>query len=347
MGWTSAETSDERSLIVPERTILLKTTPDGFGTYHDLIKSSGATTAERGDAFEATLTAYRSPQMMLFDRQVVGAEHLRGADQAGRDGYEHFYVQVLRSGRLACGPLDRECWLSPGDAMLFDATLPQRALAVAADYVTMTLPRSLVEAYVPNARLLHGRILPRSTARDVGEAVLALSRSASGLVMGEAAGANRMIAGMLARSAGQIHESSYKEFNADLETSRRLRASLFIETNLMRQNLDVGAVARGTGLSRSSLYRVFGPIGGVEREITRRRVARLRAALLKPEETRSIETLAHSLGFASLSHGSRHFKNMYGLAPNQLRAELRAIQSTKTNALDHEVVSRWYDYLNA
>lgn len=338
--------SEATALAVPHRKILLRDTPNGFGTYHDLILSSGATTSRLGDVFESRVTAYNFPRLTLFDRQVVGAEHRRDPAQIRRDGFEHFYLQVLRSGRLAGGLAGEEQRLLPGDAVLFDATLPQRTLVADADYVTVTLARDLVESIVPNARRLHGRILPR-VAGSIGQAVLSLAREAPSFSVDAMAGGSGMIASLLGEVAGamRIPERGSAE-DAEVDMARRLRAELFIDANLGRKELDVSMVARGIGVSRSNLYRAFRAAGGVDREIVRRRVVHLKSLILRPGEARSIDALAHDLGFSTPSHCSRVFKQFYGLPPNRLRAELRGTQSAAGDDLEVSRLREWYRRLN-
>ncbi|POR43368.1 AraC family transcriptional regulator [Methylobacterium sp. V23] len=106
------------------------------------------------------------------------------------------------------------------------------------------------------------------------------------------------------------------------------------------------AVASGSGMSRSSLYRAFAPVGGVGREIVRRRVARLRSAILRSRGDVRISTLVWTLGFATPSHGSRAFKDAYGLAPGQLRAEIRAPEGRPRADLEAERLRGWIRGLN-
>ena len=316
--------------------------PDSFGRYHDLVGASGASTTRIGGTFEATVAAYNAPGVMMFDRQIVGVESRRDLSHIHRDGFEHYYLQVLRSGMLMTGPPGEERWLASGDAVLMDAALPQRTVVVAADYVTVVLARSFVEAAVPGAQMLHGRRIPREGSQGLGDAVLSLMRGAPALDAWAMAGSAGMVAGHLARFAGRADPLDEAGENA----SNRLRAVLFIEAHLVRPGLDVGAIVAGVGMSRSVLYRAFETVGGVEREIGRRRVARFRSALMRPGEFRSTERLALAHGFRSPSHCSRMFKATYGLTPGAYRAGLR--EKHRTNAglqLDH--MRSWYGEISA
>ena len=315
---------------------------DGFGRYHDLVGASGAATSRVGEGFDATVSARNAPGVMLFDRQIVGAEHRRELTHIRRDGLEHFYLQVLRSGLLLTGLSGEERWLAPGDAVLMDATRPMRTVVVAADYVTVVLPRPLVEAAAPDARALHGRRIPRAAAGGLGDAVLSLVRCAPDLDGEAMSQSGAMVADLLAgvASRGEARD------DVAMRAPDRLRAVLFIDAHIARPGLDVAAVAAGVGLSRSALYRAFEAVGGVEREIIRRRIARFRATLMRPGERRPTELLALGHGFSSHSHCSRLFKATYGLTPGACRAGLREAQGERSG-LHFDHMRDWYEQMGA
>lgn len=333
--------------VSPNETYLSRASADSFGLYHDLIQSSGATTSLLGETFEATIAAHHYGRLTLFDRQLIGADHWRDPAQIRRDGFEHYYLQVLRSGRIVSSRSGEERRLAPGDAVLFDATQPMRSHVADADFVTVILARDLVEAAAPDARHLHGRILPKGETGSLGETVLSLIRCAPRFSEALAAGGSQVITGML----GRIQGRSEAAFDAvisenDLELARRLKAELFIDDNL-GSDLNADIVARSIGVSRASLYRAMRSVGGVEAVVTRRRAARLRSLILRPGDKRSITLMARRVGFSSVSHGSRAFKQIYGQPPDQLRAILRDDAGAATQALDAGRMQNWYGAMNA
>lgn len=157
------------------QSALTRDAPDRFAAYHDLY-AIGSTVSRIGDHFQAAVRVRRAAGLLLFDRQVAGAIHQREAPRVRRDALEHVNLQVLRSGRMLAGAPGAERLLAAGDAVLFDTTRPQRTVLYDADYVTVSLPRDVVEAAVPNLRDLHGRVLPRDAFPALAAAVLSLAR---------------------------------------------------------------------------------------------------------------------------------------------------------------------------
>jgi len=79
------------------------------------------------------------------------------------------------------------------------------------------------------------------------------------------------------------------------------------------------------GLSRSALYRLFAPLGGVSDYIRRRRLERARLALNGASlERGGIGKLARRFGFSSDDAFSRAFKARFGVAPREA-AQIRVL----------------------
>ena len=107
---------------------------------------------------------------------------------------------------------------------------------------------------------------------------------------------------------------------ASAEARGKLKlAQELIEEGLSRHDLDPAVIAAKAGISRSRLYEMFKPHGGVASYIRRRRVHRFRALLSQRRDMRSIAELAFACGFASESHASRTFREIFAMPPGQFR----------------------------
>jgi AraC-like DNA-binding protein len=98
------------------------------------------------------------------------------------------------------------------------------------------------------------------------------------------------------------------------------RAARFIDANLGSVELQPSLIWKAAHVSRSRLYRVFAPLGGVSRYVARRRLAQAYAALTQPSEPRTIASIAHDLGFANVSHFARSFRTAFGRTARQVRS---------------------------
>lgn len=94
----------------------------------------------------------------------------------------------------------------------------------------------------------------------------------------------------------------------------------FIDKNLFNEDLCPEMIARDTGHSRASLYRLCEPLGGIQRYIRTRRLNQ--AFLCLTGDSRppsSLTNLAYDLGFGSESTFRRAFKETYGMTPKDAR----------------------------
>lgn len=301
---------------------------EGFEGYRALY-AGGSDVAPTGQPFQARVEAHRFSRMIVFERRLAGVAHSRDSARVRRDGYDHFTIQLLRSGRFHGGSPGRERLLSPGDVILFDMTRPQRTRADQAHFVTVSLARDVVEAVLPDARRFHGEILPAASAGLLADLIESLSRRAGSLSPEAAGRTSRALAELLAAALGAPEAGAEASFDAAADL-RRERAEAYIEAHLNDPRLDPERVADALGLSRTTLYGLFAQSGGVARHILTRRLERLRCALGRPTETRSVTTLTYDHGFTSESHCSRAFRAAYGLPPGRYRSEMERLRSGGT-----------------
>ena len=103
---------------------------------------------------------------------------------------------------------------------------------------------------------------------------------------------------------------------ASLRGLRRL-----IEANLDDPTLGPDYLIADGSISRSTLYRLFEPFGGVAAYVRQRRLTRAFQILSDPAtQHERIGTVAARCGFADDTVFSRAFRRAYGMSPNDIRA---------------------------
>lgn len=104
----------------------------------------------------------------------------------------------------------------------------------------------------------------------------------------------------------------------------------FIDKSLALESLDAALIGRLFGMSRSCVYRMFEPEGGVANYIRRRRLMQALSLLVLPsaQGRLSILDVAIECGFSSDMVFTRAFRKMFSLAPSRVRsmAELQALE---------------------
>ena len=112
------------------------------------------------------------------------------------------------------------------------------------------------------------------------------------------------------------------ETRAVLGLALRRRAEMLLEQHFHDPAFGVQELAGLLGLSRSALYRLFEPGGGVAVFIRDRRLQRLRAALADPADHRRVAEKAYACGFADQAQFIRAFRRAYGMTPVEYRAAM-------------------------
>ncbi|WP_198374641.1 helix-turn-helix domain-containing protein [Neoroseomonas rubea] len=105
-----------------------------------------------------------------------------------------------------------------------------------------------------------------------------------------------------------------------LEHLQLARIKRLIREKLGSATLGPARLCAMSGVSRSALYRLFEPLGGVARHIQRERLAAAYRFLSDPADRRGIAQVAEAVGFFEPSSFSRAFRAEFGIAPRDLRA---------------------------
>ena len=109
------------------------------------------------------------------------------------------------------------------------------------------------------------------------------------------------------------------EAQAPIDLALLERARRRIRLRLTEPELTPDAICKDLGVSRSRLYRLFEPIGGISAYVRRQRLLGARHALLDPMDVRPIARIAEQWAFADASVFSRAFRQEFGISPKEAR----------------------------
>ncbi len=100
------------------------------------------------------------------------------------------------------------------------------------------------------------------------------------------------------------------------------RARKFVMKNLYNLALDPDLLTREMGMSRTKLYNLFEPAGGIHRYIKRQRLCEAHRRLVDAQNPCRIQDLAERLGFSDGADFSRAFKREFSYTPSDARHHL-------------------------
>lgn len=207
------------------------------------------------------------------------------------------------------------------------STGPYRSLYVMA-------PRAQLEGC--GALDFHGLVVSEDcpSGRLLASHLRALNEVIDGMTLRDAEPAARAI---LALIGGAILAHADPASDSPRPVEKMLLASgrRFVEQRLDDVELSPEAVRRHLGISRSLLYKVFEPLGGVSAFIQGRRLDQAFDAILQDRtEQHTLGEIAYRHGFRSDAHFSRAFRARFGVTPGRLRRVGEAARLEGLSALE-------------
>ncbi|WP_037037777.1 helix-turn-helix domain-containing protein [Pseudovibrio sp. JE062] len=258
--------------------------------------------------------------------QVTAQAHIANRTNAAmaKDGVDHYLLMVHDEGEAEFYAGDRSVTLGKGDTIFLDFS--QEGGSFSRSYSN----RSILIAREQLAPLLQGpddcnlKTLPAAHPLNqiLREHISSISGQSNKLDMQQAQQVVPATMGLIAACLNGVpHDSEAGRDGVNLALMTRARR--IIEANLTNPNLSPDLLTGAVNVSRSKLYELFLPYGGVSKYIRDRRMKAVLRALMDPRNThRATYQVALDFGFTNESSFSRMFKHNFGFSPRDVRARL-------------------------
>jgi AraC-like DNA-binding protein len=274
------------------------------------------------ERFHFHAVTYQLPRAAVSSTASVAQTLDRGPTEIAR-GTDQILIWVQVSGESEANYAGRPCTLRPGDVVILDYA--REIFVEAPDFASyyVMIERKMVPPVFlePAAHGTHfaaasgpGRILCR--------AVESLFATMDMLTLAEA---NAALEALITMAAGMLESELTRRAARDSSGGPQLdKALAFIDGNLARSDLTPRLLEKSLPLSRSSLYRLFEPLGGVRNAILQRRLERAMKALLNGIAAKPpLRAIARDHGFSSEEQCSRAFRARFGTTPYQFYEMVR------------------------
>ncbi len=270
--------------------------------------------ADAAANFYSYALTYQLPRAVLARVESVAQSLTRGPDEIARGGDQIvLYAQVR--GELEGSYARRPRSLRPGDVAIIDYSREIVSQVTDFEIFYLLVPRDSV----PPALLtpdVHGTVFPATSGP--GRLLYGMMENLLGAIDGlTVAEADAAVDALLKMAAGSLQEALARASGASGDPQLD-RALAFIDQHLARADLSPAVMCTGLAVSRSSLYRLFAPLGGVYHVILQRRLERAMKALLNGRSSRTpLRRIASSHGFESEEQFSRAFRSRFGVTPTR------------------------------
>lgn len=263
--------------------------------------------------FRASVESYDLEQTLMGRSTFSRLDFHRDSNHRAAEDVDHLLVQLYLRGGYVGHNGYRHLRVGPGDISLLDLG---RALATRAQDSTalsLIVPRDLMFSFAKSETLRHGAVLSANSVmgRILGAHLQAVWRILPTASPTETEAINQTLLATIA-SAFTNDPRTKREHALELESPTREAICDYIASNLRSQALTPEQICRYFGCSRSQLYRLFQPLGGVATYIRRARLDRCLQELSTGDGGKIVD-VALRWGFVSQSHFSRLFRQAYGM----------------------------------
>jgi AraC-like DNA-binding protein len=264
--------------------------------------------------------------LVLSETSVTKARFTRDAQRSRRDQLDHWVLRVLRRGRGVLRHPGFEVATGPGDLVLFSMHETWMVDWDNVAWVSLCIPRDL-DLRLSTALASQPPGLMRGAAAGLlADLLLALPARVAiaqpDEVASIAAAVHATIGACLPATGADQARALAPDTTAGLAKERVRRAIL---RNIGSVRLKPAQLAAAAGLSRSALYRLFEPEGGVARYVRHVRLGLAHTALTDPASMHlSIGAIAEAHGFPEPAEFSRAFRSVFGATPSDVRNAVRA-----------------------
>ncbi len=242
----------------------------------------------------------------------------RTRGQIRRDSLDLWQIQISRTGpmRLRSGAAEIE--VPTGHPHILSLDRAFEGERTEGDWLWLFVSRDAFPSLGPTIDACRDMPMDSAMGRLLGNYIESLADSLEAMTEAElprAAEATRAVLSACIAPSSPLHPDA----EAHVERARLGRIRQTIRQNLRSTRLGPERLCKLAGVSRSQLYRLFEPFGGVARYIQSERLRQAHQALADPSNTREIIKVAEDFGFFDPSAFSRAFRREFDYSPTRLR----------------------------
>jgi AraC-like DNA-binding protein len=302
--------------------------PHQFEAWH--ASSAGAVEAsaitDPAWGFSAERRVWTFGPFALGIVQAPGVRLSRDATQVRRSALDHWLITVATRGVRRVRVGDHCVDLPPGIASI--ASLNEIFVSERTDieWVGLYVPRDTLPEISAALDASRHKPLDSAMQRILAAYLLQLAGEMPRLAEAELPRVVEATRALIAASIAPSAEAMATA-RAPVEQVQLARVKTIIRQQLRSAMLRPDRLCRLAGVSRSQLYRLFEPQGGVAHYIQAERLRAACRALASPDPGRDIAEIAADVGFFDHSTFSRIFRREFGCSPRDFRAAALAGQA--------------------
>lgn len=277
----------------------------------------------RDKGFEAKSLAWDMGALALTHTVMPALDFRRDTLRLRADAVDHWLLVAPRRGAMRS-----EAGHKVGAGLCYVRSMHQVSAGSTTDFdaVALVVPRDFCPAGAQGLDALHERHVASQLGGLLADYLHSLQRQLPELSAEHLPAVVTATRAMLIACTAPGRDTLAEAMPA-LQATQMERAKRLIRQNLLSSRLSVRELCRQLGMSRTALYRLFEPMGGVVQYIRAARLQDAHRVLSSGMDMRPIHEIAAERGFLEPSEFSRAFKRQFGYSPSEARHEGRSIPS--------------------
>lgn len=299
---------------------------DAWDAIMALVSVQSHQPRERG--FRGRATAWNLGRLLLARLSAQAMDFQRDARRLRADAIDHWYLCIPLSGIYV---REEGAIAAPGHCQVNTLYRTGGGWHTDIDAIFLSIPRDLCPSHAPALDQLHATNLAPGLGGLLVDYLKAVEQRLPTLGPEQLPALVEATRAMVIACAAPDRDT-LAEAMPVVQTTQLERAKHFIRHNVLEPHLNVKALSRQLGISRTSLYRLFEPLGGVVHYVRSARLQDAHRLLSTGSDLRPIHEIAAERGFVDPSEFSRAFKRQFGYSPSEARHEGRPVPLRSVNA---------------
>jgi AraC-like DNA-binding protein len=299
--------------------------PQQFEAWHEahrpFVDYAAPRDAQAG--FEADLAIWTLGPFVAKLTRAPALRYARTRAQIRRDQIDHWNISYLRRGSLRGRVEGRDAAAVAGLPHLYALHEACEVERTEVDWVLLYFARDSFPELGHGLDACRLQALDRPMGRLLGGYLDSLAAELPALAPADLPRVVEATRALIVAAVAPSRDA-LEAGRAQIEAVQLARIKTLIRENLRSPRLNPDRLCRLAGVSRSQLYRLFEPLGGVARRIQAERLREAHRALADPRNGCEIHRIAEDVGFYDASPFSRAFRREFGYTPSELRSTVRA-----------------------
>jgi len=255
---------------------------------------------------------------VLAQVTTPAARAVRAPELIRRLPVDHWVVTHLLQGTMSVETAGNTTVVRAGESFVWSLGQASCSMRSQAERVDVFLSRDVFPEMAAALDANTGSVLHSPLARLLGEFLRTLLQRLPLVPDSDAfrltGGVSSLVMACMERSEGRLRAA---QLPIDIVRLGRVRQA--VRAHLQSPSLGPEMLCRLVGMSRSNLYRLLEPQGGVTSYIQHHRLMEARRRLSDSGNAQPVAVIAHDLCFADLSTFSRAFRASFGISPREMR----------------------------